>query len=277
MGESLQLGLIYEELSEQGNHPGTLWVYTAESKYKQIWRASYVLQDNPRRETSPSMHPSQLLWSILVKLAIPGELPLISVLRQNSRTDVKKRNFASMSRFKHTDPTPGSMEAIISHKGKKCQLHPTSSGKEANFKKSCVIGQSTMEGAERRLWCNWVQWSLVTTDSSSSPIWYERYRHPPKSRTEEKCSQSFNKVINSGRKVDVDTHYCSLIHILGLLMYRVELKTFKMQGSTPDALKQILETGHYGETAKGLNFMLDSVATSWRRSHEMNVYTYLKH
>lgn len=48
-----------------------------------------------------------------------------------------------------------------------------------------------------------------------------------------------------------------------------------MEGSSLDALKQVLETGSCGETAKGLPFMLDS-AVSWRRDHELGVHTDLK-
>lgn len=59
-------------------------------------------QNNPRREASPFMHSSILLWSTLVRLVKPGELPLISVLQpSNSRTDVRKKK----KKIGSTDPT----------------------------------------------------------------------------------------------------------------------------------------------------------------------------
>lgn len=60
--------------------------------------------------------------------------------------------------------------------------------------------------------------------------------------------------VKSGRKADVATDYCSLIQLLGLLTYRMELKTFKMEGSSPHALKQGLETEPYGETTLHARF-----------------------
>lgn len=124
-----------------------------------------------------------------------------------------------MSRFKHTHPTQGCMEAAI---GKKIsQLHAAWSVKAGRLEKSCggAAGRfctgSDVPGA---------QWPPVTTDPPHNLIWCEG-TGISQVWGRRRMSQSFDKVIGSGRKADVDTDYSSLMHLLGLLMYRMELKT----------------------------------------------------
>ncbi|RMC02677.1 hypothetical protein DUI87_19865 [Hirundo rustica rustica] len=143
------------------------------------------------------------------------------------------------------------------------------------FKAKLWKSQSTME-EQQEGFCTGSDGTDPVTTCHDRPTEQSGMRGT-KAKAEEKWSQSFDRVIKSGRKAAADTDYCSQMHLLSLPTYRMELETSKMEGSSPEALKQVLETGPYGETAKGLHFMLDSVPASWRRDHELNVYADLKH
>lgn len=163
--------------------------------------------------------------------------------------------------------------------GKKTPAPSTSSGKADNLKKTCGIGQSSVEGAEgrflHRLWGTWGHHRPTKYLNC-----YEGYRHlPSPGHKKNGLSHLTRSSTQAGKLMSILTQILfshpppGPAHIRDGAEDSQDAKIFPWCPEGSKSWKQ----DHMERLPKDLNFMLDSLPTSWRRNHELNFYADLKH